>query len=127
MDSGGHPPRGGRHIGEFYAGLAGRGRLKPSFTFYRNVTGARGNYFSFSVADVRPLGRGVRLRMGLAAGLNNGQSIAVTTLSDVDLTVSLEIPWKGVTFSPFLVEMVGNRRLFGSHAAFGLTLSRADF
>jgi hypothetical protein len=53
--------------------------------------------------------------------------ISNTTVSNLDIGVSVDIPWGKVVFSPFFTEMVGHRTLFGKHHMFGVNLGIINF
>ena len=121
-------PEGPSHrTQEFYAGVSGDVFLKPSFTFYHDINDGSGNYLFFSGSHSQELGKRVVLNLGFGAGVNNRQGIAITTISDVDLSASLDIPVGRITLSPFFIQMIGNRGLFGSHNAFGAKLTLLSF
>ncbi len=111
---------------EFYGGLSLDTILQPSFTYYRDVDQGDGNYFYFSTKHSQKVTNGVVFNIGLGAGLNNGQWIDQTTISNFDINASIDIPWGKVVFSPFFTEMIGHRTLFGHHNAFGVTMSVAS-
>ena len=116
----------GNRSQEFYAGVAFDAPLNPSFTFYRDVDQGDGNYFYLSGRRSWTLGKGVALNSSLGLGLNNGQWIDNTTISNFDVSISIDIPAGKVTFSPFFTQMIGHRTLFGTHNAFGVNLSVLD-
>jgi len=108
---------------EFYAGISYDTILSPSFTFYQDVDQGDGSYYYFSIGHSQHLGKGLLLNLGTGVGLNNRQYIDVTTVSDWDINVSVDIPWGKVVFSPFFTEMIGNRGLFGKNNAWGCNIS----
>ena len=108
---------------EFYAGVSYDTVLSPSFTFYRDVDQGDGNYFYFSVGHSQDLGKGLALNLGTGAGLNNKQWIDITTVSNWDINVSVNIPWGKVVFSPFFTQMIGNESIFGKNNAWGCNIS----
>jgi hypothetical protein len=112
---------------EFYAGIAYESRLTPTFRAYRDVSLARGYYYSAGVSDVLPLNRKLRFRWAASAGLNHHYYQTQTALSDVTSTVALEVALTGkVTLSPEFTHMVGHRTLFGRHHAFALRLATGN-
>ena len=112
---------------EFYAGVSYDTILSPSFTFYRDVDQGNGNYFYLSGGHTWELAKGVVFNGGLGLGLNNGQWIDNTTISNFDINISVDIPAGKVSFSPFFTQMIGHRSLFGSHNMFGVKLTVLRF
>ncbi len=117
----------GNRSQEVYAGISYSGFLQPSFTYYRDFDQGDGDYFYFSTGRSWLLGRGVVLNGGLGLGVNNGQWIDNTTVSNFDINVSVDIPAGQVVFSPFFSQSIGHRTLFGSHNIFGVKLTVASF
>ena len=113
----------GNRSHEVYAGIAYNGWLQPAFTYYRDFDQGDGDYFYFSVGRSWALGRGAVLNGGLGLGVNNGQWIDNTTVSNFDINVSVDIPAGRVVFSPFFSQSIGHRTLFGSHNIFGVKMT----
>ena len=116
-------PGQGHRSHEVYAGVSYDTLFHPSFTFYRDVDQGDGNYFYLSGGHSWELARGVVFNGGLGLGLNNGQWIDNTTISNFDINISVDIRAGQVVFSPFFTQVVGHRTLFGHHNAFGVNLS----
>lgn len=119
--------RNGNRSHEAYAGISYSGFLQPSFTYYRDFGQGDGDYFYFSLGRSWLLGRGVVLNGGLGLGVNNGQWIANTTVSNFDINISVDIPAGQTVFSPFFSQSIGHRTLFGSNNIFGVKLTVASF
>jgi uncharacterized protein (TIGR02001 family) len=117
----------GNRSHELYAGVSYDTILQPSFTYYRDVDQGDGNYFYLGIGHSQDLGKGVALNLNTGLGVNNGMWIDVTTVSNWDLTASVDIPWGSkVVFSPFFTQMIGQKDLFGNHNMFGVNLSVID-
>ncbi len=120
------PQGAGNHSHEVYAAISYPGFFQPSFTYYRDFDQGDGNYFYFSSGRSWMLRRGVVLNGGLGLGVNNGQWIENTTVSNFDINVSLDIPVGRIVFSPFFSESIGHATLFGSHNIFGVKMTVAS-
>ena len=121
-------PRAGNRSHEVYAGISYSGFLQPSFTYYRDFDLGDGNYFYFALGRSWALRRGVVLNGGVGLGVNNGQWIDNTTISNFDINVSVNIPTGGqVVFSPFFSQSIGHATLFGSNNVFGVKMTVASF
>jgi hypothetical protein len=57
------------------------------------------------------MGKGVALNLAASVGVSQKQWIDITTVSDVVLGVSVDIPLGMVTFSPFYNYITGNKSL----------------
>ncbi len=117
----------GRDSHEFYVGASVDTLLAPSFTYYRDFDEGDGDYLYASIGHSEDLGDGVTLNLGTGVGLNHHQWIDITTVSDWDINVSVDIPWGKVTFSPFFTQMIGNETIFGKHNMFGVNMSVLSF
>jgi len=117
----------GRDSHEFYLGTSVDTLLSPSFTYYRDFDEGDGDYFYGSIGHSVDLVKGATLNLGSGAGLNHKQWIDITTVSNWDINVSVDIPWGKVTFSPFFTQMIGNETLFGKHNMFGVNMSVISF
>jgi len=114
-----------KYTSEFYFGYAYDTILSPSIKVYRDVDDGDGWYYYGSIGHSVPLPKGLSLNPSLGVGLNQGQWIDPTVISNVDLGVSLDIPVGKVTFSPFFTRMIGNKGIFGSHNMYGVMMSIA--
>ena len=112
---------------EVYAGVSYDTLFSPSFTFYRDVDDGDGNYMYLSGGHSKELGKGVVLNGGLGLGINNKQWIDITTVSNFDIKVSVDIPAGHVVFSPFYQHSIGHNTLFGDHNIFGVNMTVASF
>jgi len=122
----GVPAGEGNRSHELYAGVSYDTILQPSFTFYRDVDQGDGNYFYFGIGHSQDIGHGLALNLGTGVGLNNKQWIDITTVSNWDINVSVDIPWGKVVFSPFFTQMIGHNTVFGNNNMFGVNLSVLD-
>ena len=117
-------PGEGHRTHEVYAGVSyDDGLINPSFTFYRDVDQGDGNYFYLSGGHSWELGRGVIFNAGAGVGLNNKQWIDITTISNADITASVDIPAGKVVFSPFFQQSFGHNELFGNNNIFGVNMT----
>ena len=119
-------PGEGHRTHELYAGVSYDTILQPTFTFYRDVDQGDGNYFYLGVSHAQDIGKGLVLNLGTGVGLNNKQWIDITTVSNWDINVSVDIPWGKVMFSPFFTQMIGHSELFGNHNMVGVNMSVLD-
>jgi len=114
----------GNRSHEIYGGVSyDDGLINPSFTFYRDVDQGDGNYFYLSGGHSWELGKGVMFNGGAGVGLNNGMWMDNTTISNFDLTASVDIPAGKVVFSPFFQQSIGHSTLFGNNNIFGVNMT----
>ena len=101
----------GRYTNEVYGTVSIDTILQPSFAVYGDMHNGNGMYYNFGISHSVPLGESVGLNLSASLGVNQGQWIDVTAVSDVMLGVSLDIPLgDAVTFSPFYNYITGNER-----------------
>ena len=101
-----------RYTNEFYGGISADTILQPSFSIYVDPHQGEGLYYNLGIGHGLDLGNGFGLSLSAAAGLNQGQWIDITTVSDVVLGVGLDIPVSdNVTLSPFWNYITGNDSL----------------
>ena len=102
----------GRYTNEFYGGISADTILQPSFSIYVDPHQGDGVYYNLGIGHGLDLGKGFGLGLSASAGLNQGQWIDITTVSDVVLGVSLDVPVSdNVTLSPFWNYITGNDSL----------------
>ena len=102
----------GRYTNEVYGTVSIDTILQPSFAVYGDMHNGNGMYYSLGIGHSVPLGESVGLNLSASLGVNQGQWIDVTAVSDVMLGVSLDIPLgDAVTFSPFYNYITGNESL----------------
>ena len=101
----------GRYTNEVYGGVSIDTILQPTFAVYGDMHNGEGMYYNFGIGHSVPMGS-LGLNLSAAVGVNQGQWIEITTVSDVVLGVSLDIPiGDKVTFSPFYNYITGNDSL----------------
>ncbi len=102
----------GRYSNEVYASLGIDTILEPTFSVYGDFHNGDGMYYNFGIGHAVDMGKGVALGLSASVGVNNGQWIEATTVSDVVLGVSLDLPISdNVTLSPFYNYITGNKSL----------------
>jgi hypothetical protein len=102
----------GRYTNEIYGGISADTILQPSFSIYVDPHQGDGIYYNLGIGHGLDLGKGFGLGFSASAGLNQGQWIDITTVSDVVLGVSLDVPVSdNVTLSPFWNYITGNDSL----------------
>jgi uncharacterized protein (TIGR02001 family) len=101
----------GRYTNEIYGSVGFDTILQPTFAVYGDMHNGDGMYYNFGIGHGVDLGKGVALNLSAAVGLNQKQWIDITTVSDVVLGVSVDIPLGMVTFSPFYNYITGNKSL----------------
>jgi len=95
-----------------YGGVSVDTILQPSFAVYGDMHNGNGMYYNFGIGHSVGLGKGVGLNLSASVGVNQGQWIEITTVSDVVVGASLDIPLgDSVTFSPFYNYITGNDSL----------------
>lgn len=105
---------------EVFFTLTHNSAFSPSIEVHR---GSGGFYYFASVNRSFPVSSRVSVEAALGAGLNQHQFQPVTTISDVDGTVSAAIQiTKRLTVSPTFTQMIGHRSAFGRHHAAGVIL-----
>ena len=101
-----------RYTNEFYGGISADTLLQPSFSIYVDPHQGDGIYYNLGIGHGLDLGNGFGLSLSASAGLNQGQWIDITTVSDVVLGVGVDIPVDDrVTLSPFWNYITGNDSL----------------
>ena len=101
-----------RYTNEFYGGISADTILQPSFSIYVDPHLGDGVYYNLGIGHGLDLGNGFGLSLSASAGLNQSQWIDITTVSDVVLGVSLDVPVSdNVTLSPFWNYITGNDSL----------------
>jgi hypothetical protein len=109
---------------EISAGISYASFLNPSLKVYRDVSLGRGYYYAAGFSHPVAVWRNLVLTPAATAGLNQHQYIRQTTISDLDLGLTAEMPlgkhWKA---SAQAIEMIGHRSLFGHHHAVGAKLT----
>jgi hypothetical protein len=113
----------GNRTAEVSLGVAYKNYLSPAFKVYRDVSLGRGYYHTLGVSHTYRLPRGLGLTPSAAVGVNQHMYQPATTISDVDLGLTLDIPVGGMTISPLCMVMTGNRSLYGTHSAMGVKVS----
>ena len=117
-----------RYSNEISAGLAYDTFLSPSVTVYGDFGHGNGMYYSFGIGHSVPIGpvdRGIAMNLSASLGYNQGQWIDKSTVSDVVLGVSLDIPFSQFSISPFLQYITGDKGLRGCEGCFYYTGSLA--
>jgi hypothetical protein len=113
----------GRYTNELYVGYAYDTFLSPSITMYGDFDEGDGLYYLFSMGHSIALPKGLSLNPSVGLGLNQGQWIDQTVVSDLSLGMSLDIPLGPVTLSPFYTHVIGHKTLFGNHPLYGVNMS----
>ncbi len=113
----------GRYTNELYFGYAYDTILKPSFKVYGDFDDGEGLYYFLSMSHSFALPKGMSLNPSVGVGLNQGQWIDQTVMSDLNLGMSLSIPLGHVTLSPFYTHVIGHKTLFGNHPLYGVNMS----
>lgn len=108
---------------ELFGSLQYNGLFSPSFTVYRDVDDGDGWYYYLGFRQGIQAPKGIVVTPSVGVGLNQGQWIEQTTISNFDVGVTVDIPVGRVTFSPFFTQAIGHRTLFGHHSLFGVTMS----
>lgn len=102
----------GRYSNEFYGTLSFDTILQPSIGVYGDVHAGEGMYYNFGIGHGFSLPNGAALNLSAALGINQGQWIDVTAVSDVVLGASIDLPvGDKVTLSPFWNYITGNDSL----------------
>ena len=115
--------RQGKYTNEIYAGFSHADALHPSVTVHRDVQKGNGWYYYLSVGPSVPSPHGVSITPLIGLGINQHLFIPQTTISNLDLGLSIGVPLGPVSVSPFFLETVGHRSLFGHHCMYGLMVS----
>lgn len=102
----------GRYSNEIYGSVGIDTILQPSFAVYGDMHNGDGMYYNFGIGHSLAVGNGVAMNLSASLGVNQGQWIEITTVSDVVLGVSFDIPMgDNVTLSPFYSYITGNDSL----------------
>ena len=100
----------GRYSNEIYGAISVDTILQPSFAAYGDMHNGDGMYYLLGVGHSVDVGSGVALNLSAALGVNQGQWIEKTAVSDVMLGVALTLPMgTNVTLQPFLYLHYGRR------------------
>ncbi len=104
--------REGRYTNEVYGAISVDTILQPTVAVYGDMHNGDGMYYNFGVGHSVDVGSGVALTLSAALGVNQGQWIEKTAVSDVVLAVSLDLPvGSNVTLSPFYNYITGDESL----------------
>ena len=101
----------GRYTNEIYGSVGFDTILQPTFAVYGDMHNGDGMYYNFGIGHGVDMGKGVALNLSASVGVSQKQWIDITTVSDVVLGVSVDIPLGMVTFSPFYNYITGNKSL----------------
>ena len=102
----------GRYSNEVYGSIGFDTILAPTFAVYGDMHNGDGMYYNFGIGHSVDVGKGVAMNLSASLGVNQGQWIDVTAVSDVVLGVSLDLPLgDSVTLSPFYSYITGNESL----------------
>jgi uncharacterized protein (TIGR02001 family) len=101
----------GRYTNEIYGSVGFDTILQPTLAVYGDMHNGDGMYYNFGIGHTVEMGKGTGLNLSASVGLNQKQWIDITTVSDVVLGVSVDIPLGMVTFSPFYNYITGNKSL----------------
>ena len=116
----------GRYSNEIYGAIAVDTILQPTFAVYGDMHNGDGMYYNFGVGHSVDVGGGVALNLLASLGVNQGQWIEKTAVSDVVLGVSLDLPvGSNVTLSPFYNYITGDESLRTCEGCFYYTGSIA--
>ena len=92
----------GRYTNEIYGTLSFDTILQPHVAVYGDMHNGDGMYYNFGIGHGVALPKGMALNLSASLGINQGQWIDMTTVSDVILGASLDLPVSDkVTISPF--------------------------
>jgi hypothetical protein len=102
----------GRYTNEIYGTLSFDTILQPHVAVYGDMHNGDGMYYNFGIGHGVALPKGMALNLSASLGINQGQWIDMTTVSDVILGASLDLPVSDkVTISPFWNYITGNDSL----------------
>lgn len=102
----------GRYSNEVYGTVSFDTILQPSVGVYGDMHNGNGMYYNFGIGHGFALPKGMSLGLSASLGINQSQWIDITTVSDVVLGASVDIPLGGrVTISPFYNYITGNSSL----------------
>ena len=103
----------GRYTNEIYGSVGIDTILAPTFAVYADPHAADGMYYNFGIGHGFPIAdSGMALNLSASVGYNQRLFIETSTVSDVVLGVSIDIPVaETVTLSPFYNHITGNSSL----------------
>ena len=103
----------GRYSNEIYGAISVDAPLQPSIGVYGDFGGGKGMYYNFGVGHSVAVGDdGLALNLSASLGINQGQWIDKTAVSDVVLGISFDMPLTDhFTLSPFYNYITGDESL----------------